>query len=85
MLGKFGEVLKEKFRAHQAQAYKLCLGTLYTSHIDTVHDQCSINELDLLKLDDTTSDTKIWLVGDFNAHAATHSCLINLMLEHVLE
>ena len=66
---------------------KLFIGAYYRSHID---DQQSIDELNLSlqKLHETTTDAKIWLIGDFNApcidwesmslsinrtHVATHS------------
>ena len=45
---------------------KLFLGGYYRPHID---DQHSIDELglSLQQLNETTSDAKVWLVGDFNA------------------
>ena len=78
---------------------KLFIGAYYRPHID---DQQSIDELNLSlqKLHETTTDAKIWLIGDFNApcidwesmslsinrtHVATHSALIDVMQEHGLE
>jgi len=78
---------------------KLLVGAYYKPHID---DQHSIDELSLSlqKLNETTKDAKVWLIGDFNApcidwesmslftnrtHVATHYALIDVMLEYGLE
>ena len=78
---------------------KLYIGAYYRPHVG---DQNSIDELNLSlqKLNETTKDAQIWLIGDFNApcinwesmslstnrtHVAAHSSLIDVMQEHGLE
>ena len=78
---------------------KLYIGAYYRPHVG---DQDSNDELNLSmqKLDETTKDAEIWLIGDFNTpcinwesmslstnrtHVASHSSLIDAMQEHRLE
>ena len=78
---------------------KLYIGAYYRPHVG---DQNSIDELNLSlqKLNETTKDVEIWLIGDFNApcinwesmslftnrtHVTAHSSLIDVMQEHGLE
>ena len=62
---------------------KLYIGAYYRPH---VFDQNSIDELNLSlqKLNKTTKDAEIWLIGDFNAPCIKWESSSSLQIEHML-
>ena len=62
---------------------KLYISAYYRPHVG---NQDSIDELNisLQKLDETTKDAEIWLIGDFNAPALTGNQCPSLQIEHML-